>query len=79
MYHPIILWKGDKMAHLVATHITLKNKKAVNISYEYIEKDVMSKQEFANSVVSILFGTYKDCAKQLRDYTLEQSNLERGQ
>ncbi len=67
------------MAHLVATHLSVQDKEVTSIDQDYIEKDNMSTQEFSNRVISLLFGTYKDCARQFRDYTLEQSNLERSQ
>ena len=63
------------MPHLVETKVNPEKRfhRATTI-----EQDVMSREEFANRAISVLFGTYKDCAKQLRSYVAEQENLEGG-
>lgn len=66
------------MAHLVATQISVQDKKITGIDHDYLEKDILSTHEFSNKVISLLFGTYKDCARQFRDYVLEESKSQRG-
>lgn len=63
------------MPHLVETKI---NPEKRSHRTTMLEQDAMSTEEFANRAISVLFGTYKDCAKQLRSYVAEQENLEGG-
>lgn len=47
-------------------------KEVVRIEERVIEKDVMTDEEFANKMMNLLFGTYKDAAKEFQKYLLEQ-------
>lgn len=47
-------------------------KEVVKVEEVLVEKDAMSDDEFANKMMSLLFGTYKDAAREFKKYLLEQ-------
>lgn len=47
-------------------------KEVVKVEEGIIEKDVIPDEEFANKMMSLLFGTYKDAAREFKKYLLEQ-------
>lgn len=63
-----IVVKGDKMAHLVAARIAQVDGEMRIVEQEYIEQNIMSKDDYAEMLISSLYGSYDGFTKSVRQY-----------
>lgn len=60
--------KGDVMAHLVAARIAEADGEMRIIEQEYIEQNIMSQDDYAEMLISSMYGSYDGFAKSVRQY-----------